>query len=278
LFRHLYLRAFELTAQERPLDRESFERLIASNDQLAPHADYLRSLLRPSVRITITGKSPTGLESRFGGKPMVPADFAWPHHDIGLYYFLGQINFAEITDRPASLPENGLLCLFNADYDPESDNEGEIFWRDDGYVKAWYFTDLSALAPMAPPHGHSVKAKTLTLAGELDIPRASDMRTDWPFNFDVLDALLDALLDDGSTFGAPAVTDGQLALDYLLGYPSYYSLAYDPTPGPDWISLLTLHSHDAFKWCWHDGDKLMVFIEQNRLASRDFSALKCDAG
>ncbi|MBK6691765.1 MAG: DUF1963 domain-containing protein [Myxococcales bacterium] len=66
--------------------------------------------------------------------------------------------------------------------------------------------------------------------------------------------------------------------DHLLGYPSHYSLGYDPTPGPEWVSLLTLHSHDALEWCWQDGNKLMVFIERERLAARDFSALKCDAG
>lgn len=64
----------------------------------------------------------------------------------------------------------------------------------------------------------------------------------------------------------------------LLGYPSHYSLSYDPTPGPQWVSLLALHSHDAFEWCWHGGDKLMVFIEQDGLAARDFGALQCDAG
>jgi len=64
----------------------------------------------------------------------------------------------------------------------------------------------------------------------------------------------------------------------MLGYPSHYSLMYDPTPGEDWVSLITLASYDEFEWCWHDADKLMVFIEKSKLEAKDFSNLKADAG
>ena len=53
---------------------------------------------------------------------------------------------------------------------------------------------------------------------------------------------------------------------------------YDPTPGAEWISLLTVGSLDEFEWCWHDGDTLMVFIEPAKLEQKDFSHLKSDAG
>lgn len=119
-----------------------------------------------------------------------------------------------------------------------------------------------------------VKAKRDSLAGEWDMPRHSDMREDWPFDFDVLDALPDG---GASTLG-PCASNSPLATHYQLGYPSCYSPAYDPALGLGWISLLTLHSHEAFNWCWHDGDNLMVFIERENLAARDFSDLKCDAG
>ena len=69
-----------------------------------------------------------------------------------------------------------------------------------------------------------------------------------------------------------------MPIDYLLGYPSHYSLGYNPTPGPEWEALLTLHSHDDLDWQWGDADKLMVFIETHRLAACDFSQLKVDAG
>ncbi len=57
----------------------------------------------------------------------------------------------------------------------------------DGYIKAWHFEGLAALAPMAPPRGVVVKAKRVSLAGEWDMSRHSGMREDWPFDFDVLD-------------------------------------------------------------------------------------------
>lgn len=66
--------------------------------------------------------------------------------------------------------------------------------------------------------------------------------------------------------------------NYLLGYPFYSSLAYDPRPSQDWTSLLTLSSVDELNWCWHDGDFLMLFIEKEKLKQKDFSYIKSDAG
>lgn len=258
------------------MNQGDFEQLVASHPVLAAHQDFLRGLVRPCVRIHITDRAPQGVQSRMGGVAMLPSDFAWPQHAVGVYRFLGQINFAEIEGRPACLPASGLLVLFHAEYDPGSEEpEEEIFWGDEGYVKAWYFEDLAALVPTRAPHGGSVAGRRITLSGELDLPRHRDLREDWPFDA----AVLEAALDDGPDAMPGRPSPGALlACDYLLGHPSYYSLAYDPTPGPQWVSLLTLHSHEAFEWCWHDGDKLMVFIEQHRLAARDFSALQCDAG
>lgn len=256
------------------MDRETFKRLITSQHLLAPHADFLLDLLKPCVRIDISPNGPNGTQSQLGGKPMVPANFDWPQHAVGLYRFLGQINFAEITERPACLPETGLLSLFYAEYDPESDSQEEIFWGEDDYVKAWYFDDMTALAPMAPPRGKAAKARRITLTGDLDMLRDSYMLEEWPFDFEVLNTLL----DESEATGNQPTRDALLPTDYMLGYPSHYSLAYNPTPSPNWISLLTLHSHDTFEWCWQDGNKLMVFIEQDKLEARDFSTLKCDAG
>jgi hypothetical protein len=65
---------------------------------------------------------------------------------------------------------------------------------------------------------------------------------------------------------------------YCLGYPFNTSLGYDPTPGPEWRSLLTLGSDDDLGWCWHDGDWLVTFIEEKRLRAGDFSQIRSDAG
>ncbi|MGG4603594.1 YwqG family protein [Paenalcaligenes sp. Me131] len=256
------------------MNKESLEQLIASHPTLIEHANFVRGMVRPSVRITLTKEAASGIQSQFGGSPMVPSGFQWPEHDVGLYYFLGQINFSEIENRPDSLPATGLLSLFNADYNPSSDSEEEVFWGEEGYVKAWYFEDLDSLTPMRAPHGREVPEKRITLIGELDIPRHEDMLEGCPFEPEILEDLVNI---EGELPG-PSAAVGILATDYLLGYPSYYSLGYNPTPGPEWVSLLTIDSYEAFNWCWQDGAKLMVFIEQDKLLARDFSNLLCDAG
>ena len=84
---------------------EQFDDLLAQQPALAAHADFLRSLLKPCVRISISQQGPNGAQSQFEGKPMVPPGFAWPQHSVGVYRFLGQINFADIANRPADLPD-----------------------------------------------------------------------------------------------------------------------------------------------------------------------------
>lgn len=240
------------------MDTKSLKKAIADVDSLADHAKFILDLVKPSVDITVSKKAGKKAESRFGGHPFLPADFEWPEHDIGEYAFLGQINFAEITDRPKSLPASGLLTLFYA-----FDEDGECFWGDDGYIRGFYWKNYDGHVVFDSPTDDAPKSKKIKLTGGIDIPRHCYLRDDWPFDPDELYELTEDLdLND----------------EYLLGYPSFTSLGYDPTPKGGWMSLLTVHSLDEFDWCWHDGDKLMVFIESKKLAKRDFSYLKSDAG
>ena len=239
------------------MDAESLDRIVNGIEGLRAHAEFLRGIATPSVAITLSADPATPDCSRFGGDAFLPADFIWPSHDDGEYRFLGQINFSEIAHPPASLPATGLLTLLYA-----FDEDGEVFWGDDGYVLGFYWEQFqdhvnTAGAEDAPP------TRRIVLTPSLDVPRHGELREDWPFDEDLLYELSEHI-DAGH--------------EYLLGYPSFTSLAYDPTPGPEWMSLLTVHSLDEFDWCWHDGDKLMVFIEKDRLAKRDFSRLKSDAG
>ena len=66
--------------------------------------------------------------------------------------------------------------------------------------------------------------------------------------------------------------------DYLFGYPTNHTLGYDPTPDAGWQSLLTLGSDEDLQWYWHDGDRLVTFIDSAKLASGDFSEIRADAG
>lgn len=237
---------------------EELKDVISGVEAVAPHSDFIVSLAKPCVHIRLSDDPIKESGSRFGGHPYLPPDFQWPEHEDGEYRFLGQINFAEIVDRPASLPESGLLAIFYA-----FDEDGEIFWGDDGYVLGYYWPTVDGHSTFDSPTEDVPDSVAIELTGGIDIPRHQDLRSDWPFDADALYELTDAL---------------ELGSEYLLGYPSFTSLAYDPTPEGDWISLLTVHSLDEFDWCWHDGDKLMVFIEAGKLAKKDFSNLKSDAG
>lgn len=237
---------------------EKLRELVLSDEELRPHLEYIEGLARPSVVLDFADAAPGDHDSRFGGSPVVPAGFTWPEHEVGEYRFLGQINFGELDNGPSILPESGILSLFYA-----FDEEGEVFWGDDGYVLGFYWPNVDELTATACPHQMSAQPKKLKMTVGVDIPSSAELRNDWPFETDMLYWLAE---------------QGCFADDYMLGYPSFHSLAYDPTPGPGWISLITLKSHDELEWCWHDGDKLMVFIEPERLKAKDFSALKSDAG
>jgi len=237
---------------------EKLRELVLSDEELRPHLEYIEGLARPSVVLDFAGAAPGDHDSRFGGSPVVPEGFNWPEHEVGEYRFLGQINFGEIAHRPSILPEKGILSLFYA-----FDEDGEVFWGDDGYVLGFYWPNIGELRAIPAPRESPVQPKKLKMTVGIDIPSSAELRGDWPFETDLLYWLKE---------------QGCFADDYMLGYPSFHSLAYDPTPGPGWISLITLTSHDDLGWCWHDGDKLMVFIEQEKLESQDFSSLKTDAG
>lgn len=240
--------------------------------KLDKYRDFLLGIARPSIEILDADVPVTRGCSKFGGSPDVPADFKWPIHKFGPYRFVGQFNPAEVPKGSHGLPESGLLSFFYAE-----DENGESFWQDPDYVRVFRFEDVNALKPIEPPttvRGGSTS--TLKFEIGMDIPpwpwdEAAEQN--WPLKESDQDDDLE--LKD-------AYWELRLRLHpshrYLLGYPFNTTLAYDPRPGPEWRSLLTLDSNDELLWCWHDGDWLVTFIEEHRLRTGDFSHIKSDAG
>ena len=243
--------------KEVKMDPSALYKVLSDSEELSPHKEFLKRLAISSVDIKITLDEPADAESRFSGIPMVPDGFSWPVHPDGEYRFLGQINFSEILNRPAELPSFGLLSLFYA-----YNQEQSIFWGDDGYIIGYYWPRIEKLS-LSLHIANVSPARKIVLVGGVEIPRDEIIMGASPLGKYALDDLCDVVNE---------------CRDYMLGYPSSCTLCYDPTPEGDWISLLTLSSYDEFDWCWHDGDRLMVFIERERLAMQDFSYLKADAG
>jgi hypothetical protein len=163
------------------------------------------------------------------------------------------------------LPVGGLLSFFYA-----HDKDGRSFERHPDYVRVYRFENVDALKPIEPPAAVRLgSTSTVTFQVGADVP-------DWPYD--------KSLVKQWPISKSLSLAYWGLRLrlhdsrGYLLGYPLNGTLAYDPTPGPEWRSLLTLSSDHEFEWCWHDGDRLVTFIEEQRLRAGDFSQIKADAG
>lgn len=236
--------------------------------ELAPHLAFFKNNMRPAIEMLHLQKKAGLGESRLGGMPDLPVGMSWPEHErFGPYCFIGQINFAQVPQVGGLLPQDGLLSLFFT-LDVEG---GEAFWQDPDYVLGIYTAAGTPLQTQKTPqvfdYFYPDKSMTLAFEAGIDVPFDCYQVKDWPFNDDESDAYCD-IVEQLHPSGA-----------YLLGYPSHCSLAYDPTPeGKDVCPLITLPSYDELEWCWHDGDKLMVFQEREKLLRGDFSNLMSDAG
>src|SRR5262249_10106047 len=127
----------------------------------------------PSVRLQATRAcEPDAAVTRFGGVPLVGADFAWPHTDDGRPLCLvGQWHCDEVNQwiGEAVLPTGTLLCFF-FDIDEQAGwglaPQDARLWR----VTA---TDAATAAPAQPPAG-AVTFPARSIAGRrvLTMPSA----------------------------------------------------------------------------------------------------------
>lgn len=99
----------------------------------------LERYCQSSIRIHISGTAADKLGgSRFGGKPDVPDDFAWPVYQNMPLTFLAQLSCEELSafDINNELPNTGLLSFFYAldnecfGYDYRDKEGFRVFWFD----------------------------------------------------------------------------------------------------------------------------------------------------
>lgn len=246
--------------------------------------DIWYPLAKPCFDMVFVEKDLNKNSSFFAGAPYLPHDFVLPETPQGIEYrFIAQINFADLpSDNPlrSQFPEKGILSLFYQQYakDWELGNE-EPFFGAEHYIRAFYFTEDEERVlhddkmSMIYHEGKVIPAKTVAFEYGLNMPCSDEL---WLPDFPVSKKMLDEFLEQFQEYAH----DKQVP-DYLAGYPSFYSLGYNPTPetvDERWLPLFTLESHNDLAWCWQDGNKLMAFIEQSALAKCDFAHIKSDAG
>lgn len=214
-----------------------------------------QALIRPCIKIAFGVNHATD-GSRWGGTPFLPQDFKLPKTDLGgEYRFLGQLNFGDFSQlNTPVMPKTGLLSLF-------FNNDDDAFWGADGYVRGYYFADTADFILHEDKRAGWQMGLSFYQGSDLPCNRYFDV----PYPSDVGD-FYDAFYADVDDVG-----------DHLFGHPTNDSLGYDPTPD-GYLPLLSLSSHDELNWCWHDGDRLMLFIEKSALERGDFSNIKADAG
>lgn len=163
------------------------------------------------------------------------------------------------------MPSTGLLSFFYAE-----DDTGESMWSDPDYVRVFRFDDLTSLQSVEPPAAVGA-GSTCVVSFQLgaDVP---------PWPWDPAAATQWPIRDDEDMSYLELRESLHPTGRYLMGFPIDSSLAYDPTPSPEWRSLLTMRSDEDLKCCWNDDGWLMTFIEDRLLRAGDFSHINADAG
>lgn len=251
----------------------SVQELLAflKQSKFATHADAIIQYARPAALLIRDQADIQSVNSRLNNAPDLPPDFEWPEHKLGPYRFLAQIDLAELPPGMPSMPAKGLVSVFY-----QYDENGECFWGDAGYVIARYFSPNQKLVRTKQPKDVDLGDPIpITFRSAIDLPNFSGFidkpkLIDWPLNS-----------DQGSEFKQLRSEwherDDDFN-DYLFGYPTNHTLAYDPTPDANWQSLFTLGSDEDLAWYFHDGDRLVTFVETKKLAIGDLSTIHSDAG
>lgn len=233
--------------------------------KLEKYRDFILKIAQPSIELIPTNSEIRMGCSKFGGSPDLPQGFTWPQHELGPYRFICQINLSELPKGLVGLPSEGLLSFFYA-----YDENGETFWGDPNFIRVFHFANAGEAQPVEPP-----KSVRLDSSHGIRFELGADVPS-WPCDA----AQLEDWPMDESKEDAYWELRCQLhrCRRYLLGFPFNTTLAYDPTPGPEWCSLLTLGSDDKMNWSWHDGNWLVTFIEKDKIRNGDFSTIQADAG
>ena len=282
-----------------------------------PHTDFqtlLQDLCRNEVSITLkkARKDGAACRSKFGGRPAVPADFAWPRFEAENYdgetasrplSFLCQINLAEISafDRENLLPKEGLLLFF---YEMESSCWG-FDPADEGCVRVVYLTDPEGLAPMELPEDlseeYAVKEYDLSFEAKASYPSYEelDCHTNADVDWDDYDEAVEEMgyeidSERHKLLGYADLVQGEMLTECERATRGLYSgdaKSYRETPedlkneihqaAADWVLLFQMASimEEDYELMYGDMGNLYFYIRKQDLAECRFDrvwfALQC---
>lgn len=268
--------------------------------------EKLLEIAKNEIRITYR-KSDTPipvLNSKIGGKPAVPPNFAWPHY-TGLAYgekesknrplsFMVQLNLKDIADIDEEnlLPKSGILSFF---YELETMTWG-FDPKDKGSAKVFYFPNDHDLSIADFPDGLEEYAKLPELAVDLkqhiSIPGYCELGDTAEYNWHEYDECCaklgyepDELGDRTKLFGYPDVIQNPMeekcetvTRGYRLGCPEDYAKIPEEektdikAKANEWIMLFQMGTvtDDDYELMFGDCGHIYFWIKKADLKNGNF--------
>ncbi|NLT55196.1 MAG: DUF1963 domain-containing protein [Actinomycetales bacterium] len=267
-------------------------RAAGLGDQVAD----LVALRRPSIRLSthpvdedVDEQAATGA-SRLGGRPDLPASFAWPRFRGAPLAFIAQVDLAEVCpfDLEGTLPRAGLLSFF---YDSA---EHGVWGFDPEDRGGWAVTCTPQGTPLfrqefpddVPEHAR-FGVRGLTAATEWTwasgrsraVQRLLPDDEQWCAYVELFD-------EPGATFhrmlGHPEPVQGEMQLECQLVSNGLYCGNPSGYEGPRaealregaaaWRLLLQVDSEDDVGMMWGDAGRLYYWIRDEDLAAQNWDA------
>lgn len=230
---------------------------------LTAHADAFLRLARPALDYkavrTADKKIPVGA-SKLGGLPDLPVGMVWPCHDEEPLSFLGQFNFAELSQSVVcrELPAAGWLSVF-CRYDGDGDDD---FPK--GTWQVLYFPEGTKLVRARSGPEMTFRSGRLTFTETLTLPEE-----DSPFRKEI------GLRSDAAAWSKYQTNvAGYRGGHQILGYPC--GIQGDVLGRKTVRHLLTIGPDKVTGWEWGDGGSLYFVLPEADLKAGRFDRVTMD--
>ena len=262
----------------------------------------LDALRKNEITLTVkeTAKSDMPQRSKFGGRPIAPADFEWPRFEAEDYEgeraerplsFLCQINLEEASayDNENLLPKTGMLLFF---YEQESMRWG-FDPADEGCSRVYYFKDIETLVPAELPEDlkeeYTVREYDLSFSANASYPSFEelDCHTDMDCDWDMYDEAVekkgyDIESERHKLLGYADLVQGEILTECERTTRGLYcgdAKSYQETPedvkkeidkvATDWILLFQMASifEDDYEMMFGDCGNLYFYIRKQDLSA-----------